>query len=304
MATVLARRTQLLFQEQHTGGLGRVRLKATLQPFTVGIVDPLAQAQPALQGSAGGLIAHTIGQLLIQQRRHQSPGLGGSGLFQGPLNEVVPLLQRQVRGQHSSPAPAGRCRHAGLPARQQHLCSLAIGLEAHQVVGQQIKRHPLAGLLARPIGFGHRQEQGFQAAEITIGQLGQGLHSLGVVEAGVGSAPLELQPVLPRFIAGRRVPLQQGQGLLGCTAGQQGFHRGQGLGLGLGPVGGGGPRSCLLAQGTAWVNGAIGQDRRCSKQAEPQQRQRRRKPGQRLPQWGGKMGHGAHSCWLGMAPAT
>ena len=309
MAAILAGRTQLPLQEQHTAILGGVHLAATLQPFTVGIVNPLAQSQAALERAARFPIAHTLGQLLIEQGCHQPPSFGSRRLFQRPLGDGVALLQRQVGGQQGSSAPTGRCGRAWLTAGEQHLCRLPMGLQTHQVVGQQIECRPLARLPAGSIRFGHRQLEALQPGEIAVGQQGQGLHRLGVVQTRMGGAPLRQQPSLSGLVQGGAAPLQHRQGRPWSATGQQGLRAGQSLSRG-----GLGREDSLqaalllaqaqqisaLAQGPTLVDNGVSQRWRRGERNQDQ----RRKPGQRLPQWGEKMGHGAHSCWLGVVPAT
>ena len=99
------------------------------------------------------------------------------------------------------------------------------------MVGQQVQRHPLARRPVGPIRFGQGQLQGLQATEIAIGQQGQGVHGPGVVQAPMGSPPLQQQRALPGVIPGRPDALQHGQCRLGRATGQQRLGGGQGLRL-------------------------------------------------------------------------
>ena len=121
-------------------GIGRrPRLAATLLPLTVGIVDAGPEPQAPLQSLTGGRIADAGRQLLIQQRRHQPPGLGGSGLLQGPLDDGIPLLQGQLAGQPGGTTPAGGAEHPGLTTGEQHNSRLRRQLEALEMIRQQIE---------------------------------------------------------------------------------------------------------------------------------------------------------------------
>ena len=84
-------RTQLPLQLRQAGIARCIGLAPTLQPLTVGIVDPCAEAQSPLKGPAGGCIQGARRQPLIKQCRHKPPGLNGRRLLQGPLDQGLPL---------------------------------------------------------------------------------------------------------------------------------------------------------------------------------------------------------------------
>lgn len=200
------------------------RLTATLQPFTVDIIDASTQPQAPLQGPGRGGVRDTGGQLLIQQLGHQSPGLAGRCQLQGPLDDRIPLLLGQAAGQLRRPAPARCRRRTRLTAGEQHHRSPPGLPQALQMVSEQIDGGaPARGASSLP-GTVQREQEGLQARQLLSGQGLQGLGRAVVMQTRLGRLPLHQQPAAALFPGGRADAGQNCEGGFRRRTGQQGLR--------------------------------------------------------------------------------
>lgn len=230
MPSRIARGTQLALQLAAAVAGGGIL--AAQEPFAIGVVDAATEAQPPFNRTAGIATRFCLKPgLVIEQLGHQPPGPRRRRLLQGPLVQTVPLRQGKGLEQGSGllqPRRGGNARHS---RGQQHLGGLAATSLGDVVLGQLIQSHAGGGGAVR--GLFHRQQHGLEASRITGRQPPEGLGGAAVIQASVGGAPLQQEPLLPFATGSGSEAIQHRQSLLGGPAADQhmgvGQHHRQGL---------------------------------------------------------------------------
>ena len=147
MAAWCGRRAELPLQGI---GPGAIQWIMTPQaPGTIGIIQPLTEPEPSLQGPGRILASLEMQQhLIIEEIAGQAPGPGGGGLLQGDVQPAVALSQAGLGpDQHAATQAAGP-GFAGLAGRQQQGCGLALAAEGLEIIDEKIQGEPHVGACA------------------------------------------------------------------------------------------------------------------------------------------------------------
>lgn len=179
--------------EELLEGLGPGALKRIMTPqapFPIGIIKPLTESDPTLNGLGRvltGLQMHT--DLIVEKIAGQAPGPDRGSLFQRPFQPAIALRQAQTGSQEHATPQTPHLKFTGLTGGQQEGRSLLWTAERLEMIGKQIERRPLAP------GAGDRARADRQGDKLEIlvlerSQTEQGLGSAFMLQGSGGGPPL------------------------------------------------------------------------------------------------------------------
>ena len=141
MAAWRGRGAELPLQGIGPGAIPRIMTPQA--PRTIGIIQPLTEPEPSLQGPGRILTRLEVQQhLIIEEIAGQAPGPGGGGFLEGDVQPAVALGQARLGPDQHAATQATGPGLTGLADCQQQGCGLSLATEGLETIHEKIQGEP------------------------------------------------------------------------------------------------------------------------------------------------------------------